>query len=489
MKTIISFVLAILMLAGIVTLASCKDKEQPDDTGTVATTAAVSADTEPEYTFPEAYYNDEPFVIYNRIASDYGAEYIVSGEVNGDIVNDAVFTRNSMVEQKYGIRIETKNDAHPCNYVRPDVASGDVDYDILLDIKTHLATLTVNSVLADFNDLNVDFTRPWWDRHFVTDLSVGGRTYLMQCDVSIARFTNIRFFYYNKELIKSYHLDDPITLYDKDEWTLENFLTMVKGVSSPAGDGSLGTYGIVLEEGANNGVYMHMLTGIGIKYTKVDSDGQIIEIVSDQADKIDTFNTLLSAAFNDKNYALTMDEAVELNGTNPVTGNHKYDQARSLWAQGHFLFTQSSIAATNQFREMKDDYGIMPNPKYNKDQAEYAHKCDKYALAFAIPLSDSVDMERLATVMDYWAYVSRDTVIPKYYDITILTKRFSDPRSSEIMDMIIDTVRYEFCDVFEIKQLPEAIYDGFVENNFSSTWASIKNLLNAALKNANEKYQ
>ena len=194
MKKIISFVLAILMLAGIVTLASCKDKEEPDDTGTVATTAAVSADTEPEFTFPEAYYNDEPFVIYNRIASDYGAEYIVSGEVNGDIVNDAVFTRNSMVEQKYGILIETKNDAHPCNYVRPDVASGDVDYDILLDIKTHLATLTVNSVLADFNDLNVDFSRPWWDRHFVTDLSVGGRTYLMQCDVSIARFTNIRFF-------------------------------------------------------------------------------------------------------------------------------------------------------------------------------------------------------------------------------------------------------------------------------------------------------
>ena len=74
MKKIISLVLAILMLAGIVTLASCKDKEQPDDTGTVATTAAVSADTEPEYTFPEAYYNDESFVVYNRIASDYGAE-------------------------------------------------------------------------------------------------------------------------------------------------------------------------------------------------------------------------------------------------------------------------------------------------------------------------------------------------------------------------------------------------------------------------------
>lgn len=489
MKKIISFVITALMLAGLFALVSCGNTGNPVDTGTATTPAVVPVGTEPEFTFPEANYNDEPFVVYNRVASDYGAEYITSGDVNGDIVSDAVFTRNTMVEEKYGIQIKTKDASHPCNNVRTDVAAGDVDYDILLDIKTHLATLTVNSVLADFNDLNVDFNNPWWDRHFVTDLSVGGRTYLMQCDVSIARFTNIRFFYYNKQMINDYHLDNPITLYDRDEWTLENFLKLVKGVSSPAADGSLGTYGIVLEEGANNGVYMHMLTGIGIKYTTVDRDGFITEIISDQADKMDTFNTVLSAVFNDKKYALTMDEAVELNGTNPVTGNHKYDQARSLWAQGHFLFTQSSIAATNQFREMKDDYGIMPNPKYNKDQAEYAHKCDKYALAFAIPLSDSVDMERLATVMNYWAYVSRDTVIPKYYDITILTKRFSDPRSSEIMDMIIDTVRYEFCDVFEIKQLPEAIYNGYVENNFSSTWASIKNLLNTALKNANEKYQ
>ncbi|MBP5237299.1 MAG: extracellular solute-binding protein [Clostridia bacterium] len=489
MKKRISFALAILMLAGIFALVSCGNENTPENTGTGTVFVDVSENTEPEYTFPVAYFNNEPFVVYNRVSADYGAEYIISDEVNGDIVSDAVFTRNTMVEEKYGIRIETKDDSHPSNHVRQDVSSGSVDYDILLDIKTHLASLTVNSVLADFNDLGLDFNKPWWDRHFVTDLSIGGRVYLMQCDVSIARFTNIRFFYYNKGLINDYHLDNPISFYDNDDWTLENFLTMVKGVSSPAADGSLGTYGIVLEEGAANSVYMHMLTGIGIRYTDVDQDGLFTEIITDQVDKMDTFNSIVSAVFNDKNYALTMDEAVELNGTNPVSGNHKYDQARSLWAQGHFLFTQSSIAATNQFREMKDDYGIMPNPKYNKDQKEYAHKCDKYALCFAIPFHDSVDMERLATVMDYWAYVSRDTVIPNYYDITILSRRFSDPRSSDIMNKIIETVRYEFCDVFGLNQLPDVIYDGFIENNFSSKWASIKKLLDSELRKVNEKYK
>ena len=99
-----------------------------------------------------------------------------------------------------------------------------------------------------------------------------------------------------------------------------------------------------------------------------------------------------------------------------------------------------------------DGYGVIPNPKYDSDQPEYAHKIDKYSLIWAVPeATGTVDFERISLIMDYWAYQSSLTVMPAFYEITIKTKRVSDPIAPQMLDIVKDTICYELADLFGIK--------------------------------------
>ena len=250
-----------------------------------------------------------------------------------------------------------------------------------------------------------------------------------------------------------------------NNWVLDEFLKMVQGVNDPGPDGTLGTYGLLRETGASNGNHMHLLTGCGIYQTQRDAEGGFVLGVSENLDKVQTITDKLRAVFEAPGNTLTYSETNKLS---TVSGTYKndYDRGRASFAEGHFLFVQNGMNIANQFAEMADDYGVLPNPKYNRDQENYAHKMDKYSLIWGMPNApDAVDTERVATVTDFWAYQSMVHVMPAYYDITIKTKRVNEVTASENLDIIKATIVYEPIELFGI-QIAEMINTCYTAGTF-----------------------
>ena len=124
-----------------------------------------------------------------------------------------------------------------------------------------------------------------------------------------------------------------------------------------------------------------------------------------------------------------------------------------------------------QFRDMKQDFGVVPNPKYDENQEGYYHKVDSFALIFGIPLC-TADVERTAIVLEYMAWLSNKEVLPAYYEQTIQGKRVRDERDIEMLDIIKQSILYDYSDLYRLGGA-DVIYAGYKGENLSSNYAAM----------------
>ena len=475
-KTIRTFSIVFALLLVVSCFAGCASENGPSDEvttpraevteGTAAATEESKAEESTAPTFAEADYGGETFTVYMRVNSTYNAEYIDAEGENGDVMNDNVWRRNVAVEEKYKISIETKTAKKPHSTVVSDISSGALDYDLIIDRRCELASLATSGVFADFNKMGIDFSRPWWDDN-AKGYEIAGRRFFMANDVNVNNLSGARFLYFNKDMVNSFKLDQPYELVKKNQWTLDNFLVLVRSASETRAEGELGIYGLLRETGASNGNHMHLLVGCGVKATEVDASGELSLTITDQIEKISNIYEKLKPVLEDTTHALTYDQTCTM--FNNGTYKNKFDQGRGAFAAGHFLFVQNGMGVAVQFADMSDDYGLVPNPKYDSDQQNYYHKIDKYSVIWAVPKADGVvDYERVANVFDYWAYVSSNTVMPAFYEITIKTRRFSDATASDMLDIVKGSLVYDVCDIFGIN-VNESLDAAFTSGNVAST--------------------
>ncbi len=442
----------------------------PAGTENTPDTAEVTEeDTTP--VFPEANYGGDSFVVVSRSpsASSYPALYIGTEEPT-DVMSSAVYTRNTNTEEKYGIKIEQiVGDKIPTS-VRNGVDSGTLEFDVILDQRDNLASLATSGYLYNFNNLNIDYTKPWWDTNCAEGYEIAGKLYIMANDTSVSNLAGARFFYFNKNLIKDYQLTSPYAYIQENNWTLDNFLSLVNSVYTDDGDGvrtGSDIYGLLMETGASNGNAIHMLVGCGVKFSEKDANNMLT--VDLDLEKIDNIFGKLSSVLKG-NTCLTYTDAS--NGADYSDFGNKYNYCRNLFAQNHFLFVQANMGVSNQVSDMEGDgYGIAPNPKYSPDQESYYHKMDKHSNIWGIPNSETLNYEMISNVMDYWAYESSRTVMPAYYEITIKTRRINDPYDIEMLDIVKATIFYDISEVFGI-DITSALWNGYANDALSSAWAT-----------------
>ena len=145
MKMSLKRILAALLLGcTLIPLAACSS----GDTGTADTTAedtavndaaedTTTAETEPERLYPEVPDTDwegRTFNVLGRRHDDPTRWYYVNAEIfsegeNGETVNDAVFRRNSDIEEKYNVKITQDLQLSPQDYIKTTVAAGDQIHD------------------------------------------------------------------------------------------------------------------------------------------------------------------------------------------------------------------------------------------------------------------------------------------------------------------------------------------------------------------------
>ena len=190
MKRIFSMILAALLLAG--TITGCGD--------TAEETTAAAVETQPVETESETLFMEdnlpEDLDFGGTAVNTFGWEEVAiieffAEEMNGDVVNDAVFQRNQVVEERLnvslGYTLAPGNNANHqawAGTVMSSTMAGDGANDIIAGYSMAPTILAYNRVLIDLLTLDyIDFAMPWWPSSLIDEAVCGGKLYFCSGDI------------------------------------------------------------------------------------------------------------------------------------------------------------------------------------------------------------------------------------------------------------------------------------------------------------------
>ncbi|MFA6947859.1 MAG: hypothetical protein WCQ72_02655, partial [Eubacteriales bacterium] len=114
-------------------------------------------------------------------------------------------------------------------------------------------------------------------------------------------------------------------------------------------------------------------------------------------------------------------------------------------------------------RDMENDYGVLPLPKYDENQSGYLTNVSGAATMIVIPVSVS-NAERTGNLIDAMAAASYDMISPSLFDVIAGTKNVRDSESAEMVQLIVRNRVYD----------PVRMY-GIEGNNFADDLLAKKN--------------
>jgi hypothetical protein len=140
-------------------------------------------------------------------------------------------------------------------------------------------------------------------------------------------------------------------------------------------------------------------------------------------------------------YSLIYENTGSLYYRDPDFEGSNYTRQAQMFANGTVLLAPLHLqyAETSGFRNMHDEYGILPTPKYDENQKDYySYVHDQYTI-FMIPITVR-DAEMSGAVLEAMAYESYKTLTPAYFEVALKGRYANDPESRTMIDMITSNV-------------------------------------------------
>nr|MBQ4318499.1 extracellular solute-binding protein [Clostridia bacterium] len=478
-------IISILMLVSLLTggLASCSSdngNNTPADTTVAAEVTTTAAETEPDYleeVLPEKDYDGYEFRMYMRTGDEWQNEMYIE-EADGDLMNDAIFERNSKVSELYNLKI-TKIDSPNVQGSGADKAilAGEDAYDMLVCHARTSFNYVQSELVVEWSELPyVDLDQPWWNQDARKEFTFNNKLYAMVGDISYLDFGSANGMLFNKKLLNDYKLDDPYSLVENDKWYFDKFASMAKAAISDLNGDSKIDY---------ENDRLGYLTGRWIGPIQiVYSSGERICRMEDGFMKL-TLNTPRTVNAFEKFFALATGEGMYIyeSDSNP--------DITKPFAEGRVLFNDMNIKTTTLLRDMEEDFGIVPWPKLDESVDDFYANVDAGCSSFTVPKTVS-DLERTSLVLEAMGYIGHTEVIPLYYETVLTTKYARDQRSVEMLEIInnarVFDIGYYYAAVGSMNSIGRHMV-GDKNFNFASYYASLESQTLEKIKQINELYE
>ena len=437
------FAVALALLTLIAALAACANTptEDPvDETEPVeqTTEGVVYLDAIPE----NLKYEGEDVVILSRSLQGWTADEIAVPELNSEPVNDAMFNRNIAIAERLGVNIvsrpiDTPDQHKPIEEIKRVVKAGSDEYDLLAASAYAVTAAIAEGTFYDLTDLEyLNLEQPYWMQGYNESMSFLGKQYTATGDISLStyRFTFVTMF--NKAAFDDKSLPYLYDAVNNDEWTLDyqaalaqDFYNDLNG-SGKKDEGDL--FGLIACPGIGTDPYW---ASCDVSLVEKDADGYY-EYVLDIGHLSDVMDKILYLYYDCGGTALYF----------PEDNNVEQDKMRVLFAKGEGAMTTLRLVAVEQpeIRNMTQQYGIVPIPKYDSAQKGYRSQMHDQFTVFAIPSSvNKAKLEMLGATLEIMASESSRTVKPAYYEIAVKRKYMSDPVAWDMLDLIFSDVKVD----------------------------------------------
>ena len=430
--------LLVLLLCGIMLIgmfAGCVNQQEEGEESSKVEEASNWVN--PELEFNENL-KDKTFNILSMRESDIGPE-----ENSSDPLEDAVYRRNDMINNYYGIEISGILDGDYNSLsqkVKTDVTAGTGDYDLVYQHMVDAATnLGMQGNLYNLADLEyVNFDNPWWDQDCKNGFMFGDNMYVVCGDLLPSSMLITAAIVFNKNLFDERSWDYPYDDAREGTWTLDDMITMTKDQNQDLnGDGKLiysdDFYGLV---GWSLDCDYNFYFGSGATMFTFDDDH--LPVYEANADRLQTIY--------EKIYELIVTQkALHVTVAEYNANNEMYKQPAAIFKSGRALFFAGYLSGATDMRDMQDDFGILPQPKFDEKQEEYLSFVNGAASVACVP--KSLSEEQLAItgyMMEVLASSSYYMVTETLYEKVAKSKTARDPESAAMVDVIIRHKVFDF---------------------------------------------
>ena len=423
-----------------------------DSDATAVNTAATSDSTSLVAEIPDVKYDGYEFkILGGKIASTSYAvqEEIFAEEQNGEPLNDALYDRNKMVEDKLGVTIVKVESDNVASDMSKSVMAADEAYDAALDtIMSHVSGIN-GGVVTDLTELPyIDIDKPWWNKNAIDTASIANKSYLLFGDLNYSDKNSTWALVFNKRLYEENGLEEPYEMVRNGEWTLDKLEEQCRDITQDLnGDTVLDhndQWGLLSSDSAVIG----FITSCGIKTIETDSAGEFVFSL-DSERNVDALSSLYSF-FSNGQIQL---RAQAMDGLVPDI----WTEIINIFKEGRALYRITTLSDVSTMRDMEDDFGILPLPKLDEEQDSYYSTYQAWSgRCYVVPKGAS-DLERTSAILEYMCSVSTDTLIDAYYDVTLQRKVSRDDESAQMLDIIFDSYTSDIGLTYEIGGMRDMI--------------------------------
>lgn len=460
--------LAILLILSMVCVSviACSDPtDDPANTGDAAGTGDETVDpngpgADGKYTTDMSseemlQWSDETFNVRTVELSNARMQLDFE-EISDDPVDLAVYYRTAHLEQVMGIDFVDTMDAdyYSSGFTSVDtlVAAGDNTYHMFNVRCIESIAAWSNGNIYTFDELKyVNLDKGYWAQDLNPGLTLLGEQYTAvgAADLNVYDFMFTLLF--SKQVFSERGLPNLYDLVDSGDWTVDKMSEVMQNSyfdenSSDTRDSS-DFYGYLAD---NRMVIPHFLVSCeALSVTKDEDDYPNVNFDDEH------FYEVLQKVF-----VIMWDEE---NWFENYTGDNDVpSQCITMFSQNQSLFLDCSFNFVPNLRSMETDFGIVPYPKWDKDQEQY-HSRVSYFFSLVVP-NTCPDTDLTSAVLEIMNCYSANEVIPAYYDQSLQGKIARDEESQDMLDIIFnnriaDLGDTTFCDV---------IRDGVLSGMFGS---------------------
>ncbi len=430
--------LAFLMAAQVVACGSdadnAKETANPGDT-TASVQGELDSAAQQKKDFFDAMtsypaQNGETMEIH--FLSDTGDVYVEAED--GEKFNDAQYRRNMEMEEKLGYKIIQTESGDPeiIDVVRNAVASGDTSYDVICSMTRLLGMMFKAGHLQDLNDLeNVDFSNPWWNQASNDNLTFGDVRYCAISSLCHMTATTAELVLMNKVIAENLDIEVPYQAVRDGKWTYDMMNEMMAQLPTDSnGDGKMDyndMVGLVSQHSDVNAVAI----ACGMDFFDKD-DNDILRFILDNPENTDKFSMIYEFYRNPKvaSVGLNMD-------TDWTYWGEKFIDGEALF----MLNFPTNLSANT---DMKDDFAVLPMPKYDEAQENYRTMTSiYYTSALALPRVHGASENDIGNCIEALSFLSYVDVEPLFAQTYLENRYIRDSESVEMMNLAISSVYHD----------------------------------------------
>ncbi len=476
---------SLLLLSSLLT--ACGEGEIPAaDTVTTnaptATETAAQTESVPTADLPDTDFGGRTFTVLGRDAGyDQFDNFEIYAEKEvGEVVNDAIFRRNTAIEETYNVKIRQELVDAPHDALQKSVSAGDHLYDLAFVELWYIGPCIQNGYFYNLYDVeHIDFSKPWWNPDVNDTVSLCGKLYATTSDFSLRDKNRAYIILYNLGLTEENDIPDLIETVRSGKWTSDLMLSYLKRFSADLdGDGKMGGefdgFGLTMD---SYEAFAAFSFGMGVQtITKNADDKPIITLNNEHASNVIDRVIALTC---DTNTAFFCDDfAGKTAGDVWNTAPNAFFEERTpfITVFPHGLQTASELA--------EFDYGVLPFPKYDETQDKYYTFAGKFCMLMGIPVT-SPEPSFSGFMLEALSAASMTTSLPAYYDISCKTKYAYNESTGEMLDLIFDGIQYDLSMIYSIGNIFEILHVELPknkENTFVSLCESYQKSADAALE-------